>query len=91
MLVDTHCHLHFDAFDKDREAVIERARAAGVGDFVNVGTDPATNEAASLLAEQYPFMRRTVGLHPHHAHKVKDGDFLKLEEFIKNSKPAAIG
>ena len=43
MLIDTHCHLHFDAFDPDRDTVIARAAEYGVTRIVNVGTDPATN------------------------------------------------
>lgn len=91
MLVDTHCHLHFDAFDADREAVIERAQAAGVTHLVNVGTDPATNQAAFALAGRYPFMSSTVGLHPHHAHEISDPEFESLKTFVREHRPAAIG
>src|SRR3989338_6255924 len=50
MLVDTHCHLHFEQFDADREDVIARARGAGIARIVNVGTDPVTNQAAHVLS-----------------------------------------
>ncbi|MBI3252291.1 MAG: TatD family hydrolase [Candidatus Omnitrophica bacterium] len=91
MLIDTHCHLHFDAFDPDREAVIARAREFGVKYLVNVGTDPATNEAAERLARGRDFMAFTAGLHPHHSHEVPDGAFDDLKKFVKEKKPAAIG
>ena len=91
MLVDTHCHLHFDAFDADREEVIERARAAGVTHLVNVGTDTATNQAAFLLAGRHSFMSSTAGLHPHHAHEFSDPEFESLQNFVREHKPAAIG
>ncbi len=91
MLVDTHCHLHFDAFDADREEVIERARAAGVAHFINVGTDLATNQAALALAGRHSFMSSTAGLHPHHAHEISDSEFESLENFVREHKPAAIG
>ncbi|MBI4432836.1 MAG: TatD family hydrolase [Candidatus Omnitrophica bacterium] len=91
MLVDTHCHLHFDAFDADRDAVIDRARAAGVKGLINVGTDPQNNEAAWKLASQHSFMRFTAGLHPHSAHEIGDEDWKTLERFVKEKKPSAIG
>jgi TatD DNase family protein len=91
MLVDTHCHLHFDAFDADREAVIQRAQDFGVKFLVNVGTDLKTNEAAWRLSKSYPFMVNTAGLHPHHAHEISDEAFKTLEAFVADAKPAAIG
>ncbi len=90
-LIDTHCHLHFDAFDADRKEVIERARAAGVEYLINVGTDPENNEKAFELAKQYPFMRHTAGLHPHSAHEIDDVGLQKIERFVNDTKPVAIG
>ena len=61
---DTHCHLQFPQYEKDREEVIERARGAGVG-VINVGTDLESSGKAIELAEKYPeFMWATVGIHP---------------------------
>lgn len=92
MLVDTHCHLHFDAFDADRDAVIARALEHGVKYLVNVGTDPATNEQAWRLAQKYPAcMVSTLGLHPHHSHEVSDSAVSELESLIPEVKPAALG
>ena len=91
MLVDTHCHLHFDAFDPDREDVIKRAREFGVRYLVNIGTDPVTNEAARALASRYDFMRYTTGLHPHHSHEVTDEARQAMKKFVVEAKPSAIG
>ncbi len=91
MIVDTHCHLHFDAFDPDREQVIQRAREFGVKVIVNVGTDPLTNEASFKLASQYDFIFATAGLHPHHSHEVSDEGIEALEAFVAKTKPVAIG
>ena len=97
MIIDTHCHLHFKEFDADREEVIQRALEAGVQYLVNVGTDPENNEKAHQLAARYPFMRYTAGLHPHSAHLTgRDGFEIrlytdKMEEFVRKTKPAAIG
>ena len=91
MLVDTHCHLHFPDFDADREAMMDRARAAGVEAFVNVGTDPATNEKARLLAASYEGMTFTAGLHPHHSHEISEEGLKELKDFVIQNKPYAIG
>ena len=91
MIVDTHCHLHFDEFDADREAVIARARDAGVQTLVNVGTDPVTNEAAWQLSQKYDFMFPTAGLHPHHAHEISEDFFKQFGQFLKERSVVAIG
>ncbi len=65
MLIDTHAHIHDPRFDSDRDAVIERARNAGVEVMVTVGTDLGNSRAAVALAEQHSFIYATVGVHPH--------------------------
>ncbi|MBI2628124.1 MAG: TatD family hydrolase [Candidatus Niyogibacteria bacterium] len=64
-LFDTHTHLQFKAFDKDREKVIKRALESGVF-CVNVGTQKDTSKAAVELAEKYNGFWAAVGLHPIH-------------------------
>jgi len=64
MLVDTHAHLDFPDFDDDRDAVIERALAEGVGAIITVGTDLDASRKAVAIAEQYPAVFASVGLHP---------------------------
>ncbi len=90
-IIDTHCHLHFDAFDVDREAVVSRARLAGVEYLINVGTDAQTNKKAFELALRYPFMFHTAGLHPHSAHEMDETGLKKIEQFVRETKPVAIG
>jgi len=66
MLVDSHCHL--DYFEgEDRDAVLERARAAGVGELVTIGTTLAQSAAMRAYAEVTPGIWCTVGVHPHNA------------------------
>ena len=91
MLIDTHCHLHFDAFDPDREAVIARAREFGVRYMVCVGTDPATNEQAYQLSRAHDFIFHTAGLHPHHSHEVSEEAVSGIRSFVAEKKPCAIG
>lgn len=64
MLVDTHCHINFDAYDEDRAAVIERAAAAGVSRIINPGTDLNTSREGIALADHYTGIYAAVGIHP---------------------------
>ena len=61
-LFDTHAHLHFPELLADLDAVLDRARAAGVAAIVTVGTDRETNPAAVALAERVPGVFASVGL-----------------------------
>jgi TatD DNase family protein len=67
VLFDTHAHVHFEEFAADREAVLARARAAGVGRFLAVGADLASSRAAVALAAAHPDVYAAVGIHPHDA------------------------
>lgn len=64
--LDAHTHAHFPAYDKDREAVMARARGAGVA-MVTVGTTLHTSKSAIALAESNPEVWATIGVHPSHA------------------------
>ena len=66
-LVDTHCHLTLDAFEKDRRMVIERAFEQGVHKIVVPGIDLQSSREAVELAEEYPTLHAAVGIHPHRA------------------------
>lgn len=65
MLIDCHAHLHVDAFDTDRQSVIERAYAAGITTIINVGFDVEGNFKSLQLAKQHDFIFATMGVHPH--------------------------
>jgi TatD DNase family protein len=92
-LVDTHCHLDSEQFEPDREAVIQRAQAAGVERMMAIGTGdgPPDLEAAIRLAQAYPFIYATIGVHPHDASKATDETFRRLEELARHPKVLAIG
>lgn len=65
MLIDTHVHLDFRQFDRDREEVISRAIDAGVERMVNIGCDLRSSDASVRLAKEYDCIFATVGIHPH--------------------------
>lgn len=91
MLVDSHCHLDDPQFDADREAVIQRALAAGVGQILAIGSAPPDLEAGIRLAEAWPHILATVGVHPHEASKAVDRTFERMEELLAHPKVVAIG
>lgn len=92
-LVDSHCHLDDPKFDADRDAVIERALAAGVSRMVAVGTGkgPPDLEAGIRMADRYPFFYATIGVHPHDAAKATDETFARLRDLAAHPKAIAIG
>ena len=67
MLTDTHTHLDFKHFDKDRDEVISRALDAGVERMVNIGCDVRSSDASVELAKKYDCISAVVGIHPHDA------------------------
>lgn len=67
MLIDSHVNLHAPQFDEDRDAVIDRARAAGVQLMVEISDKLSTFEATHGLAMAHPDIWCTVGVHPHEA------------------------
>lgn len=91
MLADTHCHLNFDSFDEDREAVIERARQAGVERILNPGIDVASSRAAVALADRFPVVYAAVGVHPNDLTGWSDGTLDELRSLAGHRKVVAIG
>ena len=91
MLIDTHAHLDDARFDGDRDAMIARAREAGVGNFVTIGCDLATSRAAVELADRYPFVYATVGVHPHEAKQIGDSWYDDLRRLAQHKKVVAYG
>src|SRR6266850_8144146 len=89
MFVDSHCHIDGPEYDADREEVISRARDAGVGTMLNVGTgDPHSGafERAVELAETHPDIYAAVGVHPHDAKLFDDRAEQRLVDLAKQSR-----
>ena len=91
MLVDTHAHLQWASFDRDREKVISRAQQASVGYIVNIGFDVDGSIKGVKLAEQHEALYATVGIHPHNAIRLDQNVLNKLRELSGNPKVVAIG
>jgi TatD DNase family protein len=94
MFIDSHAHIEMDRFDEDREAVIQRALDAGIDIIVNVGNGDVSKDshaAAIRLAETYPFIYSTVGVHPHEASLLDDELFARLLALSQHPKVIAWG
>jgi TatD DNase family protein len=91
MLFDTHTHLNAEQFIEDREAVIQRARDAGVSQMVVVGFDESTINGAMELAEAYDFIYAAVGWHPVDAVDMTEEHLVWLEELSAHPKVVALG
>jgi TatD DNase family protein len=91
MLVDHHCHLDFPQFGPDRSAVVERARAAGVGILVTISTRIRRLPELLALAEPFPNVFCSVGTHPHHADTELDVTVEEIVRLSQHPKVVAIG
>jgi TatD DNase family protein len=90
-LFDTHAHLHFPEFAGDLDAVLARARAAGVRRMLTVGTDLALSRAAVALAAREPDVWASVGVHPHDAAGADEVTLAELERLAADPRVVAIG
>jgi TatD DNase family protein len=88
MFVDSHAHLEGTQFDSDREQVISRAREAGVETIVaiGIGDGPESVDCGIKLADQYPFIYATIGIHPHEAKLATDAVFERMEKLARHPK-----
>ena len=90
-LVDSHCHLQADRFDSDREAVIERARAAGVERLLVPGWDLPSSMAAIELVSRHAWMDAAVGIHPHDAARADAAAWVAIERLARDQRVRAVG
>jgi TatD DNase family protein len=90
-LCDTHCHLDFEHFDRDRDEVLERAGAAGVARILVPATDLAASRRAVALADRYPQLRAAVGVHPTSTLDFSPETLAALRDLAQHEKVDAIG
>ena len=91
--IDSHAHLDMQEYADDLDAVLERARAAGLTHIVCIGASSgmAGNPAAVRLAEQHPQLFATVGIHPHDAGQITDAMWPELRRLAAHPRVVAIG
>lgn len=91
MLIDSHCHLNYKGLIEDQEAVLARARAAGVTGMLNISTRECEWEAIIATAAKGPDIWASVGIHPHEADGHAHVDTAKLVAAAAHPKVVAIG
>jgi TatD DNase family protein len=91
MLIDSHCHLNFEAFAADRAEVISRAREAGIVAFVNPATNLGDSRQIVTMSEQIPNCFATVGFHPNDATDFAPDSPDQLRELARHPNVVAIG
>jgi TatD DNase family protein len=91
MLVDSHCHLDFPDFGGELDAVVARAKAAGVGRIVTISTRIKRQGALVEIAERFPEVYCSVGTHPHNAHEELDLGTAEIVRRTEHPKVVAIG
>jgi TatD DNase family protein len=92
-LIDSHAHIDFPQFADDREAMFDRARAAGVETLLAIGTGPGPEklDAAIPFAEQHDWIYASIGVHPHEAKLVTPEHLDRLTQLAKHPKVIAWG
>ncbi len=90
-LIDSHCHLDFKKFDRDRQAVIDSAKETGLIAIINPGVDLKSSRAAVALAEKHSMVYAAVGFHPHDAKNFDTRAAKALRELAAHPKVIAIG
>ncbi|PYV08843.1 MAG: TatD family deoxyribonuclease [Acidobacteria bacterium] len=92
-MLDSHAHLDHSDFDADRDAVIMRARAAGLQYLLSIGggDGPDHMDEALSIAKRYEWIYATVGVHPHEARQAEDRHFDMLRSAVGDPKVVAIG
>jgi TatD DNase family protein len=89
--VDTHCHLQEPEFAEDLEALLARARDAGVVQMVLPGVDLETSESALALARRYDGLYATAGFHPHEASRLTDEALARIDALLSDERVVAVG
>jgi len=90
-VIDAHCHLNFQAFEKDFGETIKRAFDQGVEIIINASTSIESSQKAVELAQKYDNLYAIIGIHPHHADKVEKGWDKKIDALAKMPKVVGIG
>ena len=91
MLIDSHCHLEYKGLVESQAEVLDRARIAGVGGFLNISTKRAEWEQVVATANATPDVWASVGIHPHHADDHRDLSRDDLLDATRDPKVIGIG
>jgi len=88
-MIDSHCHL--EMFEEELPMVIQRAYDAGVSIIITIASDVESLEKVVDIADNYPMVYASVGIHPHDAKDLNDRVLKKIFELSRHPKVVAIG
>ena len=91
MIFDTHAHYSDEQFDKDRDELLWGMEDEGVGTIVEIGASMESSREAIRLAEQYPFVYASVGVHPGNVGELNEETFGELDRMCSHGKVRAVG
>ena len=91
MIFDSHAHYDDEAFDLDRDELLNNLSDKGVCGIINCGVDIKTSEISIGFAEKYPFIRAAVGIHPQTANEAPSNYIDEIIRIAKDKKVVAIG
>ncbi len=90
-LIDSHCHLDMDAYKGQLDGILQSAAAAGVNRVITIGIDLASSRKAVEIADKYPGVFATVGIHPHSAEEANEEGYTELSALAANPKVVGYG
>ncbi len=91
MIFETHAHYDDEAFNEDRQQLLESMKEAGIGNIVNIGANMASSRASIELAHKYNFIYATVGVHPSDTAELDDDKLEELRTLSRDERCLAIG
>jgi len=91
MITDTHAHLDYKDYDEDRDVVVARAKEAGVSKIITIGIGKDSIPKTLSIAEKYPQVYASVGVHPTDLEALPLEDWTFLEKAAEHPKVVAIG
>ena len=91
MIIDSHAHYDDEAFEEDRDNLLQSMQSNGIEKIINVGANIKGSRASIALSEQYPFIYAAVGVHPSDTEELNEEKMAWLKEVSKKEKVVAIG
>ena len=91
MIFDTHAHYDDEAFDRDREELLESLPGAGIGTVVNIASSPESIDECLALAHKYPHVYCALGIHPEHCADMTEELLEEIRVKLEDRKAVAVG
>ena len=91
MYFDTHAHYDDKRFNDDRDELLASMQGGGVSLILNTSSNIKSARSSLQLADKYPFIYASVGVHPHDAKSMTDGTVFEMEKMLAHPKAMAVG